>query len=191
MKTEKKPKVVIGMAIAESGAMKARTAHSVACAILRSEGVISDFIMKISCDVVANRTQLVKEAILAGGTHLLFVDSDMQFPSDAVTKLLKADKDIVGVEYNKRIMPPTPIFNYENKQATLYQTNVVGTGLMLIKLSIFEKMKDEVWFTFGRNKNGDTVVGEDVWFCNTARDAGFEVWCDPTIKVYHLGEYGF
>ena len=185
------PRVVIGLPISDSVAMKARTAHSIGCVILRSGGVISDFIMKISCDVVANRTQLVKEAILAGGTHILFVDSDMQFPSDAVTKMLAADKDIVGVEYNKRIMPPTPIFNYENKQDTLYQTNVVGTGLMLIKLSIFEKMKDEVWFTFGRNKNGDTVIGEDVWFCGTAKDNGFEVWIDPTIKCYHLGEYGF
>ena len=179
------------MPIADSVAMKARTAHSVGCAIIRSGGLIVDFILKISCDVVANRTALVKEAIAAGATHLLFVDADMQFPSDAVTKLLAADKDIVGVEYNKRKFPAEPIFEYQNKSGVLYKTNVAGTGLMLIKLSIFEKLTQDPWFTFGRNAQGETVVGEDVWFCNVAQDAGFEVWIDPTIKTYHLGEYGY
>ncbi len=191
MAKEQKHRVVIGMPIADSVAMKARTAHSVACAILKSNGAITDFIMKISCDVVANRTQLVKEAIATGATHLLFVDADMQFPSDTVTKLLAHDKDIVGVEYNKRKFPLEPVLEYQNKSNVLYRTNVVGTGLLLIRLSIFADMQDEAWFSFGRDREGNTVIGEDVWFANVANDHGFEVWIDPEIRVFHLGEFGF
>ena len=150
-----------------------------------------DYVLKISCDVVANRTALVQEAIDKGATHILFVDSDMQFPSDTLEKMLAHNKDIVGVEYNKRKFPLEPVFEQPNKSDTLYETNVAGTGLMLIKLSIFEKITNDPWFTFGRNAKGETTVGEDVWFCNVARDAGFQVWIDPTIKVFHLGEYGY
>lgn len=35
-------------------------------------------------------------------THLLFVDSDMGFQPEAVLKLLKADKDVIGCLYPKR-----------------------------------------------------------------------------------------
>lgn len=54
-----------------------------------------------------------------------------------------------------------------------------------------EKLMDKNWFSFGRNKEGEHVIGEDGWFCFTARQAGYDVWVDPTIKVYHLGEYGY
>jgi hypothetical protein len=188
-KTKKKVQIAIGLPIADASTMKAKTAHSIGCAIIRSNGLIVDFILKVSCDVVANRTAMVKEAIERGNTHILFVDSDMYFPSDAVLKLLAHNKDIVGVEYNKRKFPLELAVDTGEHQDTLYQAKAVGTGLLLIKLSIFEKMKDDVWFNFGRNAEGETVMGEDVWFCNVAWDAGFEVWCDPTIKTGHIGEY--
>jgi len=188
---ENETKIAIGMPVADGASMKAKTAHAIGCAIIKSPGLISDFIIKISCDVVANRTAIVKDAISRGNTHILFVDTDMYFPSDAITKMLAADKDIVGVEYNKRKFPLETVFEYQNKSDSLYKTNVAGTGLMLIKLSIFEKITQDPWFTFGRNAEGDTVVGEDVWFCNVAQDAGFEVWIDPTIKCGHIGEFIF
>ncbi len=191
MASKTKARIVIGMPVSDSVAIKARTAHAIGCAIIKSGGTVVDFMLKISCDVVANRTALVKYAIESGATHILFVDSDMQFPSDAITKLLAHDKDIVGVQYNKRKFPLEPVFEQPEKADALYKTNVAGTGLMLIKLSIFEKITKDPWFTFGRNAQGETTVGEDVWFCNVAQDAGFEVFVDPTIRTFHLGEFGY
>ncbi len=70
----------------------------------------------------------------------------------------------------------------------------MGTGLLLIDLNVFtstlRKLK-EPWFLFGRNKEGEVAIGEDQWFCGTARDAGYKVWIDPTIRVGHIGEYTF
>jgi GT2 family glycosyltransferase len=191
MGNKKDIKVVIGMPCSDSVAMKAKTAHSIATNIIKSEGKVIDFMLQISCDIVQNRTAIVKHALEKGATHLLFVDSDMQFPADALEKLLAHDKDIIGVEYNKRQFPLVPVFEQPDRKDTLYESKAIGTGLMLIKLSIFEKMKDDVWFNFGRDNEGKTTLGEDVWFCYTARDKGFTVWVDPTIKVFHLGEFGY
>ena len=34
-------------------------------------------------------------------------------------------------------------------------------------------------------------VGEDIYFCKKVNEAGFGVWCDPTIDVGHLGLYRY
>ncbi len=189
MAKNKNTKVVIGVPCSDSAAMKARTAHSIGCAIIRAEGLVADFLLRMSCDIVSNRTWLVNEAIKNGGTHILFVDSDMIFPPDVVKQLLAHEKEIVGVEYNKREFPLTGVYKPLTEKAdTLYKADHVGLGLTLIDLKVFEKMKAG-WFNFGRDSQGALVLGEDVWFCKSAQDAGFDVWIDPTIKVGHCGEY--
>lgn len=194
-KNKEKSKVVIAMPCSDSVAMKAKTAHSVAANIICSDGAVIDFILKISCDIVANRTSLVKDALERKATHILFVDSDMQFPADTLTKLLAHNKEIVGVDYSRRQIPRSSISVPLDKisETELYKCSGIGTGLLLIKLSVFESIKDDPWFNFGRNSKGETVLGEDYWFSNVARDAGFDIWCDPILSksVKHLGEYAY
>ena len=195
----KDTKVVIAMPCADSAAMKALTAHAVGCTIIESKELVTDFLIRISCDIVSNRTWLVNEAIKNGGTHILFVDADMYFPMTTLKQLLSHGKEIVGVEYNKRQFPLTGVYEPldEKSETELYKAKHVGTGFLLIDLSIFEKLgipKEEggrrtPWFSFGRDSQGALAMGEDVWFCNVARDAGYDVWIDPTIKIGHLGEY--
>lgn len=184
-------RVIIGMPCGDAGAMKAKTANAIGCAIIRSEGLVIDFLMRISCDIVSNRTWLVKQAMEKGATHLLFVDADMYFPAETITQLVARDKDIIGVEYHKRQFPLELVLDPMTEQSTTepYQAKYVGTGLLLIKLALFEKLKQDPWFSFGRDSEGQTTIGEDVWFCNVARDAGFDIWIDPTIKVGHIGEF--
>ena len=193
MATKNNPKVIIGLPCTEI--MKSKTAHAIACAAV-SEPSIIDVLMIQSCDLSSSRTWLVKEAIKRGATHLLFVDSDMLFPADIVRRLLAHDKDIISVDYNKRIFPLKSVLlkmpDVEVSETEPYKVAIAGTGIMLIKLALFADPKmDKNWFSFGRNAEGENVIGEDGWFCNTARDAGYDVWVDPTIKVFHLGEYGY
>jgi hypothetical protein len=186
-------KVIIGMPCTEM--MKAKTAHAIGCLTI-GDPTIVDFLMMQSCDIASARMWLVRRSIELRATHLLFVDSDMLFPTDTLKRLLAHDKDIIGVEYNKRKFPLETVTAYfpntEKSETEPYKVGVAGTGVMLIKLSLFSDPKlDKNWFSFGRNAKGENVIGEDGWFCNTARDAGYDVWVDPTIKVLHLGEYGY
>jgi hypothetical protein len=195
-----KPKVIIGMPATDI--VRARTAHAIGCAVIASKGVIVDFLLKQSCELASARTWLVQEAIKLGGTHLLFWDSDICPVNteegqdfNVVERMLKHEKPIVGVQYNKRKFPLEPVYvsHHEEWQekvsdTELFNAQFAGTGFMLIDLSIFKDIKG-AWFAFGRDSQGALALGEDAWFCNTARDSGFETWIDPTIKVLHIGEY--
>ncbi len=189
MAKNKQTNVVIAVPCSDAEAMKALTAQAIGGAIIGAKGLVSDMILRRSCDIVSNRTWLVNQAIKAGASHILFVDCDMVFPHDVIPKLLAHKKQIVGVEYNKREFPLKGVQEPLTEASdTLYKAKHAGTGLLLIDLSIFEKLKGP-WFNFGRDSQGALVLGEDVWFCNTARDAGVDTWIDSTIKVGHLGEY--
>jgi len=203
-----KPKVIIGMPATDI--VRARTAHAIGCAVIASEGLVVDFLLKQSCEIASARTWLVQEAIKQGATHLLFWDSDIcpvnTQPGERfnfIEKLLAHKKPIVGVQYNKRKFPLEPVYISHHKEwqdkvssTALFEAQFAGTGLMLIDLSIFEKEwidprtgRKAPWFAFGRDSQGALALGEDAWFCHTARDNGFETWIDPTIKVLHVGEY--
>lgn len=137
------------------------------------------------------RERLVKKAIELECTHVLFVDSDMVFEKDAVLRLLEANKDIVGANYNRRKLPveSTAVLSGIGKVVdNVVLANSIGTGFMLIKLSIFDFLP-EPWFFWESDANGELVTGEDYWFCRLAREKGFEVWCDLSVKVGHLGDY--
>lgn len=184
------PRVVIGVPC--NGRMQQRTAHAIGCAIIKAGGVVVDFMLYTSCDIVSSRSWLAKEAVKKQATHLLFIDSDMIFKNDIIPRLLSHDKDIVGVEYPRRKFPIEDTFLplTEKSKTDLYKANFVGAGVLLINLNVFKDGKlAQPWFNFGRDSQGMLSMGEDAWFCHTAQDAGYDVWIDPTVKCGHIGEF--
>lgn len=198
---ESNPKVAIAIPSSDASGMNVLTAQCIGAAIIEAGGLVTECMVRRSCDIVSNRTWLVNAAIKAGATHILFVDCDMLFPSDVIKTMLAHKKEIVSVEYNGRSFPLKGVFEplTERSETELYKAKFTGMGLMLIQLSIFsdpkfgidEDGKPTPWFNFGRDSQGNLAMGEDAWFSFMARDAGFDTWIDPTIKMYHLGEYGF
>lgn len=179
--------------MASEDIMHVSTAQSIACAIIATPQIV-DFLVYKGCDIASARTALIKKALEKEMTHLCFVDSDTFFQPDAITKLLSHKKEIVGVEYHKRKFPLEKVTQplTEESKTELYQARAAGCGLLLIDLSIFtnkDKPMGTPWFSFGRDKEGKLVTGEDVWFISTARDANYDTWIDPTILVKHIGEF--
>jgi len=164
----------------------------------------ADILMRIGCDIVGSRIFLVNQARELGMTHILFLDHDMWFPPNSIEQLLIWDKDIIGAAYNYRSFPlkstafplgTEPIngeyFSDPKKLPTeLFKCDVIATGLLLIKLSVFDKL-EKPWFQFGRKDDGELNYGEDTYFCRRAIEAGFDIWCDPTLTVRHLGVFPF
>lgn len=152
----------------------------------------SGLAMQRGCDVAHNRNKLV---ILAKDyTHLLFIDSDMSFNPDTLERMLEHDKDILGLAANRRRLPlesvVKPLDGDITKPipTTLFEAESCGTGIMLIKTEVFEHVPAP-WFEF--EYIGGERIGEDVSFCRKAKEAGYEIWVDPTIPVRHIGSYAY
>jgi len=196
---EPRPKVVVAFACGDT--VKSKTMFSLVHSLMGAE-FDYDLVLRIGCDLIGSRTGLVRQALsIKGATHMLFIDHDIHFlpgtniftgkPESPITTLLKRKKDIIGAPYNFRSMPlrttATPLSDISDKTQP-YQCEAIATGFMLIDLKVFEKI-EKPWFNFGRNAEGEMVMGEDAWFCQRAKKAGFEVWADPTLLVHHIGEY--
>ena len=61
----------------------------------------------------------------------------------------------------------------------LQEVAVTGGGCMLLRLSMFDKIKSP-WF------EPEFSLGTDLQICKKAIEAGFTVWCDTSIKVGHV-----
>ena len=166
------------------------------------------------CSVVSRaRNLLAKDFLESSCTDLLFIDSDINFHADDVFRLLAwtADpkKGIVAGVPRTRSTTKTYIATLdqdENNELTmnpmgLVRAKRVATAFMMVRRDVFETLDaahpewryyDErtersVPCMFDFMKTDEGYIGEDYLFCDRAREVGFEVWVDPTIKLGHMG----
>ncbi len=147
-----------------------------------------------------NRETIVETAIERGMTHLLFIDHDMVFEPQAVESLVNRNKDIIGAPFSLRTTPSDPFATVKKEdphgnkiweeQGDLIKCCAVGTGFMLINLEVFKKIK-KPWFQLEYDDKGELQYGEDMSFCRKAREAGFDIFCDTTVKLGHLGDFQY
>ena len=128
------------------------------------------------------------------GDWLLFIDSDMTFEPDALNKLIAHDLDIVGGLCFRRVPPYNPTiyqkingslkwqWQHEYPKDSLFEVDATGCAFMLIKKRVFEKLK-KPYFEYNGN------VSEDLFFCHKAKEAGFKIWIDSSVKIGHLGMF--
>lgn len=128
--------------------------------------------------------------------YLFFIDSDNAFTPDVLPTLMSYDKDIISGLYFQKKAPYKPvIFNKESDghykipdlditKNELMEVDAVGMGCCLIKREVIEKMfeKNENWFKH-------PTFGEDISFCECAKENGFKVFVDTNIEVEHIGSF--
>lgn len=156
--------------------------------------------MNIGSEVAMQRQELVNEALQTNCTHIMWIDSDMIFPTEITDALLSHEKDIVACNYSTRVEPYRPvafktlgdldkrIFSQEGIETA----DAVGMGMMLVKREVYENMSMP---HFGVEWNDDytSLVGEDVFFCKKAGEHGYELWIDndTSMKIAHVGTKAF
>jgi len=137
------------------------------------------------------RNQIVEKM---QGEWLMFIDSDMVFQGDVIDKLIAHNKDIVSALAFMKRPPFDPcIFDklsdgqYLSKrnfpENQLIEVDAVGMACTLIKKKVLKKLKAP---HFENIKVGKSLLGEDVSFCQKAKEAGFKVYCDTSVLVGHL-----
>lgn len=117
------------------------------------------------------RNYLVDEFLRSDYTHMLFIDSDINYNAQDVLALMALDKDVIGGPYPKKSinwnnvaaaarahpdMEPRQLENLVGdyvfnvvkgtKQFTVtepLEVMEIGTGYMMVKREVFEKMKEQ------------------------------------------------
>lgn len=151
-----------------------------------------------------SRQMLAETAVKEGATHLLFVDSDMTFPQYTLHQLLRHDKEIVAANcvtkstpavstaraYSDKSMAGEPI-DSRGKRG-LEKVWRVGTGVMLIKMSVFKQI-DKPWFPIVWNEINQDYTGEDWSFCELCQEAGIDIYIDHDLskQIGHIGAYAY
>ena len=148
----------------------------------------------------SSRQSLAQQAIDADVSHTLWIDTDMAFPKDTLSRLAKAGKDMIGINARSRRPPypflaedtPTTRMVTDEKSTGIQKAHRIGFGLTLIKTDVF-RMLDLPYFTFEWLEEKQSFRGEDYYFCEKARLAGVEFWVDHDLskQVGHIGDFAY
>jgi cellulose synthase/poly-beta-1,6-N-acetylglucosamine synthase-like glycosyltransferase len=152
------------------------------------------------------RNSLVRTAVEEKCDYILFIDADMRFPKTTLERLLAHKKDIIGVNATTRMMPPKPTARniqinedgsvdwlevLSNKEKGIGKVDAIGCGVMLIKTSCLKNIP-QPYFYFEQLLKGK-LLGEDIYFCIKAKDAGIDTWVDHdlSMEIGHVGSYTY
>lgn len=134
-----------------------------------------------------------------------FLGDDHRFPGDLLVQLLDLDVDVVvplGVKrtppYSLTIAREESVFHDERLNRDYpgwlpYQLHEVpgelftvlasGSAGMLVRRNVL----DTVGFPYFESTDG-VYLNEDFEFCRKIRGLGFDIWCDPSALLGHIGQ---
>ena len=138
------------------------------------------------------RNKIAQIAMNENYTHVLWLDSDMTFGDGIVDDLLFCGKDMVcGAFIGRRPMFGPCVYDdiseFPMKKVREFGTEpfrVEGCGfaMVLTKVDVLRKVRDK----FGTCFTPTEKYGEDLAFCERAKDVGTEIWCEPTVRPGHM-----
>lgn len=191
--------------------------------------------------ITRGRNALVKAFMETDFDYLMFIDADIGFTGKDILTLIEADRDIACGIYPKKeinwssvrrgvqegaqnlsefagafvlnLDPAFPTVTTDEKG--MIPVRHAGTGFMLIKREVFEKLRDKVPEYINNNvkdANGNVIktatgrireyfstkidkegmlLSEDYFFCDLWRDNGGTVWANPFIRLSHVGTHNY
>ena len=152
------------------------------------------------------RNQLASVVLDGGFDRVLWLDSDMLFPSwtfRRLTEHLDAGKECVSGLYFGRRPPFGPIIYkdlrledvgekwpmpradaYEDfPEETIFPVRAFGFGCCMMTAALLRRVFDGCGSPFAPIAG----YGEDLSFCIRAGDLGATLWCDSALKLGHVG----
>lgn len=138
-----------------------------------------------------------------------------------LAKHIENGKDIVGGAYvTKSPVPNLASRLYDHQtvsftpEAKAVEIMYLAAGFSMISRKVFQKLSERLPLCFAgmtsaksfwpfyqtmlkssRNrilgKKQTEYLSEDFAFCERARDAGFKIWLDPSIRLKHIGAYAY
>ena len=125
---------------------------------------------------------------------VIFLDNDIVWSPQDMDKILNSDHDIVCGTYltvngdlacgfDSQRLP----YSFLNETYHEVELAFTGMGFMAVKFDVLKKMKAP-WFQVEYKETDGKIdmVGEDTYFCNKARELGYSIYLDPTIRLKHM-----
>jgi len=159
---------------------------------LQREGIAHHVEITAGTLVYLARNSLACKAINENFTHLLFLDSDMVFHETIVEDLLFCGKDFVCGAFQSR-RPPygscifkslKPVERVKEYGIEPFRVEGCGMACTIISTEVLKQVQTK----YGACFQPTPEFGEDLAFCWRAKEAGAEIWCEPTARVGHIAQ---
>jgi hypothetical protein len=147
-------------------------------------------------------------------THFMFIDADIRFQAESILHMLACNKDVIGGLYPKKSLPINYVINLKPQvtvQGDIYTVDTMGTGFLLFKKHVYEKLiaahpETKYVDDIGLGKQYepmmyaifDTIIdhkghylSEDWTFCRRWQALGGDIWAHSKVLLGHTGHYEF
>ena len=200
---------------------------------------MSSFVFNESL-ITRARNSVAHQFLKTEATHLLFIDADIRFEAEHIAAMVEADVDVLCGIYPKKeinwnmveraVKSGVPVDQLKKHTASFvlnlledarevtvaqnkpFEIMAGGTGCMLIKRAVFEKMIGLVpsytndvgdlagnigaeliheFFSTSIDDASNRLLSEDYHFCFKWREAGGKIHAAPWVKLAHIGTYIF
>ena len=152
------------------------------------------------------RNELLKLAVEEGSDFAIFLDTDMRFPKDVISRLVDHDLPVVGANCAKRRRPISATARIEDPDNPneliavwpdrsvkgLQRVAMVGTAVMAIRVKDLLTVQWP-WFQQPWMDDRQRFVGEDLFFCGRLKQAEVALYIDHDLswEVKHVGKYEY
>jgi len=161
------------------------------------------------------RNQMVTDALLQGFEETFWIDADIVFHPDSIDQLRSHPHPIVAGVYpqkGKRALAchvaPGARSMVLGKRGTLVEILYAGTGFLLVRREAYMTIQRKLELPvcnerFGRPmipffqpmirpiEEGHWYLAEDYAFSHRARECGFRLYADTSIRLWHIGSYRY
>lgn len=149
------------------------------------------------------RNNLVNLALEQKYDWIFFWDDDVLIPPNGLVQLFSRNLDIVSGLYMRRHTPirttmmmdvvengePAIRAVNEFQAGALLGVDYVGAGCLLIRRNVLEAIKNP-WFLWQMHREdlpASERIPEDIFFCKKAKQAGFKIHMDTSVRCLHMG----
>ncbi|MGO8745687.1 MAG: class I SAM-dependent methyltransferase [Thermoguttaceae bacterium] len=161
------------------------------------------------------RNQMATDALAAGFEETMWIDSDIGFDPAAVDRLRSHPLPIVCAIYPKKgkrelachVMPGTRQIVF-GQGGGLIEILYAGTGFLLVRREVYAEMRrqlqlpscNDAWGTpmlpffqpmVKPHGEGYWYLAEDFAFSQRARQCGYKIMADTTIRLSHFGGFAY
>ena len=105
-----------------------------------------------------------------------------QLGKDFVTSIFHARRPAHQSCIFKSLVPPER-YKYDEYPSAPFLIKGCGMAATLVNTDILKAVKAK----FGNCFTPDYYLGEDLAFCHRVNELGLEIWCEPLIRVGHIG----